>query len=169
MQLRFDHDDAQRANDVWGCNCGPSALAAVMGMTLEEVRPFMGEFENRGYTNITNMREAIDLTGGRILRSYKGWPPVGLGLVRIQWGGPWIIDGRPARWAATATHWIATERTPQSLLYIFDINGGIMSVDRWEREVAPAIMATIKRCDGTWSISHSWGVETANVGSEVRA
>src|SRR4051812_12786361 len=125
MKLRFDKPDAEQAHAEWGCNCGPSALAAALGLKLNEVRKVMGPFEQRGYTNITNMRESLAAAGGRITRCYESWPPVGIGLVRIQWGGPWIINGRPARWAATATHWIATDRDRESRLSIFDINGGI--------------------------------------------
>lgn len=158
-QLAFDENDAQRAYETWGCSCGPAALAAVMGMTLDEVRPHMGPFEQRGYTNVTNMRESVASAGGRIVRTYQGWPPVGVGLCRIQWGGPWIVDGKPQRWAATASHWIATYRNSGSWLYVFDINGGLRNVDSWEAEIVPAIIASIKRADGTWSISHSWGIE----------
>src|SRR5262249_24538420 len=134
-QLKFDQQTARRAYDEWGCNCGPSALAAVMGLSLDEIRPCMGPFEQRRYTNITKMREAIQAAGGRITRCYKSWPVAGYGLVRIQWGGPWILNGKPARWAARATHWIATFRDCGSNLYIFDVNGGIRGVDSWEREI----------------------------------
>lgn len=158
MQIKFDQKDVFRANDEWGCNCGPSALAAALGMTLDEVRSHMGPFEQRRYTNITNMREAIAKAGGCIVRAHEGWPPVGVGLVRIQWGGPWIIDGKPARWAATATHWIATYRDRGSWLWVFDINGGVRSVDSWMQEIVPLIVNNIKRADGTWSISHSWEI-----------
>lgn len=37
--LRFTLEDAQRASQEWGANCGPGAIAAIMGMTLDEVRP----------------------------------------------------------------------------------------------------------------------------------
>jgi hypothetical protein len=161
VKLFFDEHDAERAHTAWGCNCGPSALAACLGRTLDQIRPYMGEFEQRGYTNVTNMRESIARAGARIVRSYEKWPPVGVGLVRIQWGGPWIIDGKPARWAARASHWVATYRSPQSYLYVFDINGGLRDVDSWESEIVPLIVASIKRADGKWSISHSWGIEPA--------
>ncbi len=160
LRLQFTRDDAQRSHDAWGCNCGPAALAAAMNMTLDEIRPHMGAFEKRGYTNVTNMREAIASAGGRIAQDYRrNWPPIGIGLVRIQWGGPWIINGKTARWAATATHWVATVRTRESFLYVFDINSGLRIVDQWESETVPRIVASIKRADGTWNISHSWGIE----------
>jgi hypothetical protein len=158
MRLRFDEQDAERAWNDWGCNCGPAALAAALNMTLDDVRTHMGPFEQRGYTNVTNMRESIASAGGRITRTFTNWPPVGTGLVRIQWGGPWIIDGKPARWAARASHWVATYRNPQSYLFVFDINGGLRHVDSWEAEIVPLIIQSIKRADGKWSISHSFGV-----------
>jgi hypothetical protein len=34
MNLRFTAVDAERASDEWGCNCGPSALAAITGRSL---------------------------------------------------------------------------------------------------------------------------------------
>lgn len=159
MLLKFDEHDAQRAYDEWGCNCGPSALAAALGMTLDEVRPHMGPFEQRGYTNVSNMQAAILSAGGRISRMYSSWGPVGSGVARIQWGGPWIIDGKPARWAARASHWVAWFRTRESHLYIFDINGGIRIIDLWETEIVPLIIASIKRADGTWSLSNCWEIE----------
>lgn len=158
MKLKFDHTDARLACDAWGCNCGPAALAAATAKTLDDVRPFLGAFESRGYMNITMMREAIDRVGWRIVRSGTSWPVEGVGLVRIQWGGPWIIGGKPARWASTATHWVATYRHTSSHLYVFDINGGLMCVEHWELEVVPKILESIRRADGTWSISHGWQI-----------
>lgn len=157
--LRFTQGDSVRAYSDWGCNCGPAALAFALRMTLDEIRQHMGPFEQRGYTNVTNMRESLSSAGGRITRTYEGWPPDGIGLVRIQWGGPWIIGGKPARWAARATHWVASQRVCGSRLNVFDINGGLRSYASWEQEIVPAIVASIKRADGSWFISHSWGIE----------
>ena len=160
MKLYFGEQDVIRANKQWGCNCGPAALAAALGLTLEQVRPFMGPFELRGYTNVINMRQSIAEAGGSIVRTYEGWPPIGVGIVRIQWGGPWIINGKPARWAARQSHWVATWRNPQSWLYVFDVNAGLQPIDVWEDSVVPAIVQSIKRADGKWTISHSWGITT---------
>lgn len=35
MKPRFTMDDMIRANEEWGANCGPGAIAAIMGMTLD--------------------------------------------------------------------------------------------------------------------------------------
>jgi hypothetical protein len=37
--VRFTLDEAQAAADTWGMNCGPGAIAAVLGLTLDELRP----------------------------------------------------------------------------------------------------------------------------------
>jgi hypothetical protein len=53
-------DDLARANDEWGANCGPGALAAIMDLTLDEVRPHLPGFEAKRYTNPTMMFAALD-------------------------------------------------------------------------------------------------------------
>lgn len=93
---RFSVDDAQAAADEWGFNCGPAALCAITGKTPSEIRPFMGEFEQKGYTNPTLMKQCLARLG-------IAWKPIPLdrwpmwGLVRIQWGGPWMKEGVPIR------------------------------------------------------------------------
>lgn len=36
---RFTVEEAEGAGKVWGANCGPGAIAGILGMTLDEVRP----------------------------------------------------------------------------------------------------------------------------------
>jgi hypothetical protein len=55
--VSFTEADAHRAYDEWGANCGPGALAAIAGLTLDKVRALMGDFETKGYTNPTLMYE----------------------------------------------------------------------------------------------------------------
>ena len=166
--LKFDHDDAQRASDEWGCNCGPSALAAILGRRLDEVREACEavQFTERGYMSPTMMRMAIAKLGAKIvfarvkpgLQWESGNTFAKHGLVRIQWGGPWIIDGKAARWASCQTHWIATCWSDNELS-VFDINGGLMHYDHWLAEVVPAIIKSIKRADGKWYAANSWEIE----------
>src|ERR1039458_9904066 len=40
---RFTLADAVRAGDEWGFNCGPAAIAAMNGLTIEELRPHRSE------------------------------------------------------------------------------------------------------------------------------
>lgn len=65
MQLRSTHEDANRAADEWGANCGPGAIAAICGLTLQELRPHMGDFEGKGYANPTLMWQVLRNLGVR--------------------------------------------------------------------------------------------------------
>jgi hypothetical protein len=176
--LHFDRDDAQAASDSWNCNCGPSALAAICGINLEQVRYVAEyvEFAARGYMNSTMMSEALQ----RLNRQYtpKRLRPdrrtecdveslPAHGLARIQFGGPWIINGKPARWAAQHTHWIASWKGDLEFVVrgerlkectVFDINCGLLDFAAWEADILPLIMKSIKRCDGDWFVTNSWEV-----------
>lgn len=63
MPLQFCHEDGARAWREWGCNCGPTALAAILGLTLDEVRPHLGDFEQKHYTNPRLMAQALRSAG----------------------------------------------------------------------------------------------------------
>jgi hypothetical protein len=152
----FTEDDAKRAFDEWGANCGPTALAVCLGMTLDAIRPHMGDFEAKKYTNPTLMRECVARAGGRIIGTIKDWTEHG--LVRIQWHGPWTASGANPRWAYRLTHWVHAKRTGGVNRWVFDVNGGWRSLDSWVRNIVPAIVASIPRADGKWSITHGWEV-----------
>lgn len=156
--LAFSHEDAQRAHEEWGCNRGPAALAACLGWTLDQVRPHLGDFDAKRYMNVSMMRSAVQSAGFDVTPwNFKpGWI-LRHGLVRIQWGGPWILDGKPARWAAYATHWIAG-KLHEGVPWVFDINGGWLPQSQWEERIVPAIIDSVKRADGTWNASHAWEV-----------
>lgn len=155
--LQFDKHDLLRASLAWRCNCGPSALAAVLGISLEQVRPLIPNFEERGYTSPTMMRHAIDNAGQRFL-SGDGWPS--RGLVRIQFTGPWTADGANPRWAYRYTHWVASFGEPGHLHWIFDCNGGLRPRGTWENEILPLLIESIKRADG-WTRTHNWELTEA--------
>jgi hypothetical protein len=53
LTVKFTQEESHQAFDAWGFNCGPSAIAAVVGLTIDEVRPHMGDFESKHYTNPT--------------------------------------------------------------------------------------------------------------------
>lgn len=155
--IAFSSDDLDSAHAEWGCNCGPAALAACLGATPSFVRSHLGDFEARRYMNAAMMSAAVT-SGG-----FRKWDASGSpehGLIRVQWGGPWIVGGKPARWASMATHWIASKLMPSGL-WVFDVNGGWQLLSEWERETAPKIINSLKRADGTWYPSHQWEVRRA--------
>ena len=69
-EVNFSQAEALIAFRAWKCNCGPAALAAILGMRLFEVRPaceYVG-FANKGYMDPTMMESAIPLAGGHLVK-----------------------------------------------------------------------------------------------------
>jgi hypothetical protein len=166
--LRFTADDAQRAFDVWGSNCGPGAIAAIMGMTLDELRPYLGDFERKHYTNPTLMRETLERLGRpyRYLKHPLTWPQYG--LARIQWHGPWMRPEVPMRARYRHTHWVGAWSTVTRGISIFDINainsGGWVSLENWTEKIVPWLLSeAVPRADGQWSITHAIEIEPTQV------
>ncbi len=168
---RFTVADAERAYDEWGCNCGPAALAAICGATLDEVRPIMSTagFEKKRYTNPTMMVEALRAVGRpwqlrqskpASVSRFPDW-----GLVRIQWEGPWTEPGVPMRARYRYTHWIgAARRRSDGATGIFDINqlangSGWGALEDWRAVTAPWLAGLYPRATGGWHITHAIEVE----------
>lgn len=140
--MKLTIDDCERATEAWGFNCGPAALCAVLDRTPDEVRPFMGDFEAKGYTNPTLMYAALKLAGVTAKTTYRGdvprrFPDVEHGLVRVQWGGPWMQPGVPVGARYRRTHWIAMRDGRE----VFDVNamgvGGWLLFEEWETALMP--------------------------------
>lgn len=160
--LTFDLDQARAAWDDWGFNCGPGALAAITGSTLEQVREAIEGFEHKKYTSPTMMKNGIDNLGWKVAIDERDGSPESLakapvhGLVRIQWTGPWTEPGMNPRWAYRQTHWIATRKVGdvEPELWVFDINGGLMDPLEWRKDVVPLLIPD--RGDGKWFGTHFW-------------
>jgi hypothetical protein len=172
--LRFAPDDATRAFDEWGCNCGPTALAAVLGLTLDEVRPCMGDFEAKHYTNPSLMLASLDraILHQGVRRPWRSrsiadnvpkldWPS--FGLARIQWEGPWTEPGVPLRVRYRHTHWVGACAANPANVGVFDVNAlsdicphGWTGLDAWEAILVPHIIKTcVPRANGRWHITHT--------------
>jgi hypothetical protein len=141
-------------------NCGPAAVAAVLGLTPDELRPHLGDFERKRYTNPTLMWS--------ILRSLKvsfsvstlapKWPPYG--LARIQWEGPWTQQGVPIAARYRQTHWVGVASGRGGEPVIFDVNamrvGGWIKLDDWQNTLVPWILSVcVPRANGKWYITHA--------------
>lgn len=159
ITLPFTAQDAERASDEWGANCGPGALAAIAGLTLDQIRPHMGDFERKGYTNPTMMQAALRslclVTKTTIGR--PAWPSHG--LARIQWEGPWMAEGVPIGARYRATHWVAARRLAAGVM-IFDINaideGGWIPAQLWADDLVPWLLKQCQpRANGKWHITHA--------------
>lgn len=158
MLPRFSDADLERANREWGCNCGPGAIAAICGLTLDQLRPHMGDFESKNYTNPTLMWQILDRIGARWRRSRETWPR--WGLVRVQWDGPWTAPRVPARAAYRHTHWIGACSAADGRVGIFDVNAfangtGWCALEDWERVIVPYILEEcVPRANGKWRPTH---------------
>lgn len=164
--LRFTVDDAERAGNAWGFNCGPGALCALLSLTPDELLPYLGDFKRRGYMSPTHMWQALRALKTRHFKNtaqlddrwqYPRFFPL-FGLVRVQWGGPWCNDGVPIKVRYCHTHWVAAVQT--DCLKVFDINatcaGGWLPFKEWSKQLVPwLIRETQPRADGTWWITHT--------------
>src|ERR1041385_598928 len=178
MQLHFTEADMHAACDEWGANCGPGAIAAICGLSLAELRPHLGDFEAKRYTNPTLMRSVLDALGLRYRMScgnasrVLAWPLYG--LARIQWEGPWTAPGANPRWGYRQTHWVAAMRIEgEDAPAIFDVNalnaGGWIRLKHWEELLVPWLLEQcVPRANGRWYITHSVEIAPPN-GDELRA
>lgn len=156
----FTLDQAQAAADEWGANCGPGAIAAVCGLTLDALRPHLGNFEGKRYTNPTLMLDTLKRLSVRYRKVEK---IERLGLVRIQWEGPWTKPGVPIRARYRHTHWIG-KRVHEGATWVFDINaicvGGWIPFAEWSDQLVPWLLKECQpRADGKWHPTHCLEIE----------
>ena len=170
--VRFSLDDANKAGETWRFNCGPGALCAVLNLTPDELRPMMGDFEQKGYTNPTLMLDVLKRAGVQYRQTYrsdepKGFPMLKHGLVRVQWGGPWTKPGVPFAARYRQTHWVAMREDSRE---VFDINamctGGWLPFREWHDQLVPWLCKEcVPKWDGNWWPTHALEV-TPNAGLE---
>jgi len=157
----FTEAEFDAAYREWGCNCGPSALAFALNLSLEAVRPAIPDFDRKRYTSPTMMKAALANLGisydatSEIQRSAMFSDRVA--LVRVQWTGRWTKPGANPKWAYNYTHWIAcwfyrSHGTP----LVFDCNGGLTNFHRWQTEIVPLLVKDLRGGDGGWCPTHIW-------------
>lgn len=163
--VNFTFEDAQRAAYGWGANCGPGAIAAALHLTLDQLRPHLGDFERKGYTSPSMMFAVLRRLGvayatrvGRV-----SWPDYG--LVRVQWEGPWMAPGVPMAARYRHTHWVASRRVVD-VEQIFDINamvvGGWIALAEWAGDLVPWLLRQCERkADGRWHLTHALEIAPA--------
>lgn len=132
--------DTEAAWHAWQANCGPAALAAILGKQVAEVRDAFPDFPAKPWCNPTAMRAALqslrvayDVRGGGSF----GTDPPRRGLAFIQWVGPWLDKGVPIAAAYRNTHWIAVDGSER-----WDVN----EPERWmpANEWATVMVARFK-------------------------
>lgn len=162
--LAFTRQDMTDAFVSWGCNCGPTALAASLALTLDAVRDLFREFAGKGYVSPSDMEAAINLATFRIAKRWPGgieggnsYPLHGVAL--IQFDGPWRYgDTKNAKWAMCHTHWIATKCVDRHW-FVFDCNQfGWLPMAEWERQTLPRLLVHDRARNGDWWLLHSWEI-----------
>lgn len=161
---RFTTDDAVHAWDEWGANCGPGAIAGILGLSLDDIRPHMGNFESKRYTNPALMERVLNSLDApwRFSENTNTWPAYG--LARVQWEGPWTEPGVPDGARQRQTHWVAAAATPSGNHLIFDINcicvGGWVSLAEWSDKVVPWLLReVVPGANGRWHLTHVIEIE----------
>lgn len=162
--VRFTSEDARRAGDEWGFNCGSAALCAVLDMTPEEIRPHMLDFESRGHTTPTLMLDILKHLQIQYRQIYRSDNPSGVvaldyGLMRVQWGGPWTKPNVPMRARYRHTHWVGV-RYSDSKREVFDVNamcaGGWLPWLEWAGQMVPWLLEQeCPKGDGRWWPTHA--------------
>jgi len=156
LTMKFSEDDYFRACREWGANCGPGAVAAILDTTFDAIRPHLGDFERKQYTNPHLMYSILRELGIGWQLVKEGMPSNG--LVRIQWEGPWTDPGVPRRKRYRHSHWIATRKVNGGL-HAFDINcvtiGGWVPFHFWRETVVPWLLDIVEPgAYGTWHPTH---------------
>lgn len=181
-QLRFTYAEAEAAYDRFRFNCGPAALCAVLGLTIDQFcrLPASNDFAAKSYTNPTLMHELLRQAW---LRGWyeKGherragtktdlpWP--NYGLARVQWGGPWTEPGVPMPARYRQTHWVGAYREhsnpgPMAGIHVFDVNAlhhtrtvlgipGWIRLEEWALYMVPSILETYPRASGEWWLTNT--------------
>lgn len=160
IPAQFTAADARAAYAEWGANCGPGAIAGLLGLTLAELRPSLGDFESKRYTNPSLMWKILTTlkVSWRLVRPPRAWPRHG--LARVQWEGPWSAPGVPAQAAYRHTHWVAAEWSADRQSFaIFDINaihsGGWIAAADWSAVLVPWLLKeVVPRANGRWHLTH---------------
>lgn len=145
--LCFTSADSITANNEWGASCGPHSIAAMLGLSLDQVREHLVDF--RGWMSPMMVGDTLRRLGAAYTLR-KGMKTRGMcvGLNRVQWEGPWLNPGKPAAAAYAHTHWVA--HVDGWVLCSLVDRASWMPLDAWEREVA--------KTEPPWHITHHYGL-----------
>jgi hypothetical protein len=149
--------DVYSAYDVWGANCGPGALAAILRRPVMTIRPLLEGWKGRPYMNPTHLQQALRAAQQPFRVVRRLGPGVTYGLWFVQWEGPWTAPKVPARAAYPYTHWVGVAQTEDQGQLIYDVNagdeacwGGWVAKRFWDQRVVPAITQAIPRANGLY-------------------
>ncbi len=165
--LLFAPPDIEQQNAVWGANCGPGALAALMGIKVADVRPFVEHAQGgafSGYMHAGHLMTVLTSAGYSPRRRNNKvvgavlWPAQ-MGLAVLQLDGRWLGDGVPFPVRFKYTHTVASA---EGGALIFDANAGEwLPFVTWNRQVMSDVVHRQKGATG-WHTSTVIDVPFAN-------
>lgn len=139
--------DVEVANRVFGANCGPAALAAVLSLQVCDIMQYFTHFETRRFTTIRDMSQALSAC---CIEFTLGTDVPDFGLLLLQVDGPWTIYRGAQRWSRKHSHWIAV-----CSQHVYDINvGDWMPLLDWQQFIMPELVDATRYATG-WSVAHS--------------
>ena len=143
--------DAALAHRLFGANCGPNALAALLSLDVIDVMCHFTHFQDGPHTNIPRMKEVLNRAG---IGYEPGSDIPAAGLVLIEILGPWNAHPASRRWTSQMTHWIASRDG-----YVFDVNAGEWTFwDDWKDQQAPVLIQRKRGATG-WCIRRSFAIK----------
>lgn len=141
--------DIEEANELWGANCGPCSLAAILNLPVNKVRKLLDGFEARHYANPTHLKAALDRAGVKYKAIGPSLPRYGLAF--IQWGGH---QAKPVKVQYRFTHWIAISGD-----IVFEANAPHLTTFESWKEIMPEAIKEEGHGDGTFTVRA--GIEIA--------
>lgn len=142
--------DADQARRDWLANCGPCAVAALLGRPVMDVRPLFPMFPQRAWVNPTGIKAALCRAGVQFgmtrKRSDGSAEPPRRGLAFVQWDGPWSKPDVPVIVAYRETHWIGIDGG-----MVYDVNAdGWVTQETWRTDVVAMFREHDPRIIGWW-------------------
>jgi hypothetical protein len=152
--------DVDQAHAEWGANCGPAALAAIIGSPLAAVKDAFQRygFGQRGYCNPSQMVQAVrDLGHSAELTRHartgiRGREFPQHGVVFLQFTSEYI-DCLPIPAQYRLTHWIGMHSFGGDSLCVYDVNSGWEPWQDWCVEVWPRLAAANRNATESWTRS----------------
>jgi hypothetical protein len=125
--LLFSQKESSDAKEQWRGNCGPHALAAAAGISLERVKRAL-PFKFTGTMSPTQMAKAVEHLGIACIRTKSlRTQELRNGVGYVQWTGRWLSSTYNSE-KYRYTHWIASRDG-----WVFDT---MMSAFGWMKEDA---------------------------------
>lgn len=149
----YTPQDLLEAHAAWKANCGPGALAAALGVPVQQLRDAFPSFPTRPWTTPTSMQAALTARRAAFRASAGFDSSAQRALLYVQLRGRW--DSAPERVQYRHTHWVATAGV-DSFRRVYDVNagdaGGWLTAEVWRNTVLRDIVARKPGASGLWRV-----------------